>query len=420
MTRQMTGPACGITPLLMIVLTISLNSAGASAQQAVALFALPTTLLGYVSSVKVWLPVDYADFPNRRYVTFYLFDAQSDALFDYVCSTMQYLISEGQLNPVILIGVSTTQRQYDFTPAPQTGSGKSDFARSGGADDYFRYLSREVVPAVEQKYRCEPFRVGIGHSLGATFLIDCMLSHRELFNGCIAISPNLQYDQRQMARSARAHDLTRVIADRFLYLANGKIDPTEEKFRPATEEFNQILTAAKSPDFLYQYDELNNDSHGNTVLEGVPKGLVALYRHFVFPDDQFVALSKGDLARLKENMDSFYSENAQWSGRKLPSIWDFNNTAYNLYYLGQHGMAEKMFRAAISAFPDDTNLLDSLGDVLQMSGDAAGARKAYGDGLSLVEKQKSLVTPGLYSSKSDWFHGRLQSLPQPPQVSPSN
>src|ERR1039458_1309624 len=145
-----------IASLLMLSLILWLTAARASARQAVGTLPVPTTSPDYVSSVKVWLPPDYADFPNRRYVTVYLIDAQADALFEYVRATVQYLISEGQLDPVILIGVSTSQRQYDFTPAPQTESGKSDFAKSGGAEDYFRYVSRQVVPAVETKYRCEP------------------------------------------------------------------------------------------------------------------------------------------------------------------------------------------------------------------------------------------------------------------------
>ena len=208
-----------IASLLMLSLILWLTAARASARQAVGTLPVPTTSPDYVSSVKVWLPPDYADFPNRRYVTVYLIDAQADALFEYVRATVQYLISEGQLDPVILIGVSTSQRQYDFTPAPQTESGKSDFAKSGGAEDYFRYVSRQVVPAVETKYRCEPLRVGIGHSLGGTFLIHCLLSHHELFNAYVAISPNLQYDERQMARRARQQDLAQATADRFLYLS---------------------------------------------------------------------------------------------------------------------------------------------------------------------------------------------------------
>jgi len=314
------------------------------------------------------------------------------------------------MDPVILVGISSMNRQYDFTPEPLTQTGKTEFKKSGGAELYYRYISQTVVPAVEHKYRCEPFRIGIGHSLGGTFLIDCLLKHQELFNANIVISPNLVFDGEQLLHSAKDGRLAEAATNRFLYLANGHGDKTEEKFRATTMKFAELSKAQKSAGFHFLYDPLNNTSHGTTALEGIPKGLVSLYSNIIYPDAQYMKRISGDQEALLGDVSKFYQAGSKWTGLKLPLIPDINLMGYNCHYLGHDDTAIRIFRRGISVYPDDFNLYDSLGEIEQLSGNIAAARQYYTRGLEIVETQKAALDTETYASLLAGFRSRLQSL----------
>lgn len=400
---------CGV--LIMIAMLVCCQFA--AAQQTTDTLPISTTSETQKREVRIALPAHYSDYPSRRYVTVYLLDSQYPPYFEAVKANLDYLVSQGYLQPLILVGVSSANRQYDFTPEARTKTGKAEYRRSGGSELYAKYID-DVVRSVEGKYRCEPFRIGIGHSLGGTFLVHCLLSHHELFNANIIVSPNLVYDEGQLAQRFEEADPATVLTNRFVYMAHGKGDTYEDKFQAGTTKFAKLLRKHTAPGFNLIYDKLSNDRHGTTALEAVPKGMVQLYRHFVASDENFAKRVAQNDSRLLPDLVSFYKKGASWSGLALPMVWDINTMAYNSHYAGHNETALKLLEIGVAAHPNDINLYDSLGEIAQLSANLPLARKYYQQGLAVVESERSTLPEQAYQAFLAGFHRRIESLDKKP------
>lgn len=361
-------------------------------------------------SIKVWLPEEYKDYPNRTYAVAYLFDAQSDAFFNFIKATVDYLTSDGYISPLILIGIVSTNRQFELTPKAQTKEGMKYFQKSGGADTLSLLLKDEVMPLAQQKYRCANFNIGIGHSLGATFLTYSAIAYPELFKGYIAISPNYDYDKQQLVHAFEnlAHAAT--LSNKFLYIAYGKGDMYEEKFRPGIQKVDSILTRKNIPNLLWQVKSLDNDSHGTTATEGIFKGLIALYRKLTLPYERFTGILNDSTKSFVEQVKDYYGKQSVWAGVKLPLINDLNGMAYNCLYSGRTKEAIAVLQWGLTLYPDDINLHDSMGEIQQSAGSPKEALRYYTRGLEIVEQCRSRLEPGTYQRFINGFKERIKSL----------
>ncbi|HMF71066.1 MAG TPA: hypothetical protein VK616_06305 [Flavitalea sp.] len=97
-------------------------------------------------------------------------------------------------------------------------------------------------------------------------------------------------------------------------------------------------------------------------------------------------------------------------GLKLPAIEDINHISYNLFYSGKTDHAIQIASWAVELYPDDVNLYDSLGELLQNSGKKDEARRIYQKGIEVVALQKKLMDASSYNSLKDALVERLHSL----------
>lgn len=98
--------------------------------------------------VRVYLPAGYDASANRRHAVLYMTDAQW--AFNFYAETLDWKGKD-----VILVGVdqvSAARRLIDFTLP--------------GAEAYLKFLTNELAPVIEQKYRAGPARGFMGVSLG--------------------------------------------------------------------------------------------------------------------------------------------------------------------------------------------------------------------------------------------------------------
>ena len=143
--------------------------------------------------VYVRLPKHYKT-ENKSYPVLYLLDG--DIAFDMSTSIIRYLQYAGDVPDVIIIGIgygtmmndnnlNFRERDYSFTRIPQLKNG-------GGADNYLKFLRKELIPFVERSYRTNGNRILDGYSLGGLFSIYTMLKENNLFTSYIAGSPYLK------------------------------------------------------------------------------------------------------------------------------------------------------------------------------------------------------------------------------------
>jgi predicted alpha/beta superfamily hydrolase len=156
--------------------------------------------------VLVYVPPDYAPAGSRRYPVLYLQDGQN--LFDgktsyvkgsswTVGETADRLIGQGEIEPLIIVGVYNTgaHRLEEYTPTrdPAYGGGK--------ADRYGQLLIEEVKPWVDDTYRTldGPEHTGIGgSSLGGLVSLYLGLRRPDVFGRLAVLSPSVWWHRRSI------------------------------------------------------------------------------------------------------------------------------------------------------------------------------------------------------------------------------
>src|SRR5690606_26744265 len=134
-------------------------------------------------------------------------------------------------------------RNNDLLPILETKSSLDIYGKYyGNADNFFNYVSTEIIPYVDSHYRTLNHKIAIGHSLSASFILTSFISNPSLFNNYIAISPNLAYDEDKLAKQLINFDYSKIDKPTSLFLshANEGNDYWKE-WKPAREKVYSFL-----------------------------------------------------------------------------------------------------------------------------------------------------------------------------------
>jgi predicted alpha/beta superfamily hydrolase len=155
-------------------------------------------------AVLVYLPEQYMEQGERRFPVFYLQDGQNlfDGRTSYIAgrtwnahTTADRLAREGQIEPVILVGVANTglRRMAEYTPT-------HDYKLGGGEGrSYSRLLIEELKPFIDRTYRTRtgPGDTGVGgSSLGGLISLYLGFDRPDIFGKLAVISPSIWWDHR--------------------------------------------------------------------------------------------------------------------------------------------------------------------------------------------------------------------------------
>ena len=153
---------------------------------------------------EVWvkLPKNYNPNGNVKYSVVYLLDGFS--LKDNLESVYDNYWGH-YLPHMILIGISNkTDRIRDLTTSQiKMRRGQAMDNETGGAETFTKFMEKELIPYIDNKYPTSPYRTLIGHSYAGLFTINMLINHKHLFQNYIAIDPSLDWDDQKLLKEAR-------------------------------------------------------------------------------------------------------------------------------------------------------------------------------------------------------------------------
>jgi predicted alpha/beta superfamily hydrolase len=271
-------------PVLILALTLSWNAVPALAAPALSdesrpivigqSFTLPSAVLKSTMRINVWLPPGYKD-ATRRFPVLYLLDGAEDEDFHHITGLAQVSQLNGQFGEFIVVGIVDPDRQHDLTFPSSDPRDLKDAPTSGGSADFRRYIESELQPAVEARFRTNGRRAVIGESLAGLFIVETFLKQPKLFDGYIAISPSLWWDNGSLAKAAPALLATQPPGARTLYLSVGNEGPAMR-----VEDLATAVRAAPPAGLTFLYAPLPAESHA-TIYH--PAALDALRKLFPLP-----------------------------------------------------------------------------------------------------------------------------------------
>jgi predicted alpha/beta superfamily hydrolase len=169
--------------------------------------AFHSEYLGHDRTIIVYLPPGYDEATAERYPVLYLHDGQN--VFDRATSvgeewrvdeTAQAMITAGEIDPIIIVGIYNTGEHRIDEYAPTL---REDKGGGGHADDYGKMLLMELKPFIDRTYKTLPGALNTaigGSSLGGLLTMHLGLRHPTAFGKLAVLSPSIWWDDRVIVR----------------------------------------------------------------------------------------------------------------------------------------------------------------------------------------------------------------------------
>ena len=153
---------------------------------------IDSEIIGRPYHILVMLPDAYEESLEARFPTIYVLDG--GALFPLLTAYYRYLNFGQEIPDAIIVGISYGSDTYENGNYRSTDYTAKSTERDywGGAGKFQRFLSEELFPSIEARYRSrDDRRVIFGQSLGGQFVLYTALTRPDLFWGHISSNPAL-------------------------------------------------------------------------------------------------------------------------------------------------------------------------------------------------------------------------------------
>jgi predicted alpha/beta superfamily hydrolase len=338
---------------LAVLFVISSAAVAQPGSGTVKRLALKSTVLGEERVVLVRTPVGY-ETNTQKYPVLYMTDG--DAHMPHTAGTIEFLVQNGRIADLIVVGVTNTDRTRDLTPTKSTiknAAGELQNPTAGGADNFLKFFETELMPAIEKDYRVQPYRILAGHSLGGLFAIHAMISKPGLFNSYIAVSPSLQLENREALK--RAEDFLKNQKEMKVTLY-ASIGDEPGAIGESFDALRDALSKTSIKDFAWQAQRMDDEDHGSVVLRSHYFGLRKIYEDWRAPRDP----QSGAFAGGLKGVDAHYKKLSERFGYSVPTPENLiNQLGYQLLGRGQADEAIEVFKTNVERYPASANVYDT-------------------------------------------------------------
>ena len=374
-----------IARVLTVVVTLVLACAAPAVEPITNAEAVSLTsrILGEERTILVSTPRGY-DQGKGRFPVLYLTDGDGHLL--HTRGTVDFLVRNGLMPDVILVGVTNTDRTRDLTPTKGYGQ-RADGTRvpidsSGGAPRFLDFFEKELIPWVEGTYRTAPYRIFAGHSLGGLFALTSLVEKPGLFNASIAASPALAWDDDViLGRTAKFLESRKELRyTLFVTMANEEEgDPSPTRF----QQLGKLLKRAKASGFAWGAELMADEDHGSVVLRSHYHGLRKIFEGWRLPRDRNAGGYPGTVDDLKRH----YGQLSERFGYAIPvPELTVNQIAYQRLLRKDVRGALPFFRWNVELFPESANVHDSLGEALETAGKNVEALASYEKAVEIAKR----------------------------------
>jgi tetratricopeptide (TPR) repeat protein len=273
----------------------------------------------------------------------------------------------------------------DLTPTHAT-TGADDqetamFASSGGGDAFLRFIRDELAPEISSEYRTLPFNILVGHSIGGALALHALFESPEIFDGYIVIDPSTWWDDEYLIRRADSAAAASQELDGSVYLTLarpidwGDGDPMI-MIRPG-RAFSKRMSSFASPDFRFELEEFENETHTSIPLLSLYHGLLYIFDGYEPSQSEIVA----DPSVIGPH---FEAVSERLGVKLLPPEQLVNGLGYGMLYEFQEvDKAIVLFELNVETHPSSSNVYDSLGEAYMVKGDKERAIANYEKSLEL-------------------------------------
>lgn len=364
---------------LLLLFAVPLAASAATGLDGAQRLTLHSNILGEDRIIAVVTPASYSR-GEERFPVLYLTDGDSN--IGHARGTAEFLARNELMPEVILIGILNTSRTRDLTPTPGSAAERAAFPTGGGGERFLDFIERELVPAIDARYRTVPVRIYAGHSFGGLLGIHALFTRPGLFRAVVAASPSISWDNGILLREARALAAQPSPGPKGLYVTLGEREASPLDLEDF-EAFDKGMHAVPWSDFDWAWRLLPEEDHGSGVLLGYYAGLRHLFARWRMPPE---ALDGSAPASLAAVVTHYQNLSQRWGYQIQPPEAVVNVLGYAALRRRATGEAIELLRFNAVSHPASANAQDSLGQALERAGQVAAARESYRQAVTLAEK----------------------------------
>lgn len=296
-------------------------------------------------SLSIYLPEGYSDPDDStaRYSVLYLFDAQFKPYFTMVTSMIEYYEQSDMGVPLIVVGIHTEDRWNEFAPIPASEQN----GEKEGSNQLHNFLVDEVFPLVDSSFRTTKLRIGVGHSLGGTFVVNEALHDFPIFQAVIAASPNLTMYDDQILATAGQFYAQHPDNHQFIFIRGGDMGEMENSFSHSTARLDSITKQYSLPEITWDFKILGGKNHMTTFIPTFDDGYRLLSAPLFMSSTGLLALANDTSNSIVEQIERFSARASRYTGEHVAlSASTFDNYGYDLFQNEKYDAAHEVYERA--------------------------------------------------------------------------
>lgn len=262
---------------------------------------IDSKLLAQKRQLQILLPENYHAHLNASYPVIYLMDG--DYNFSGVAGMLDLLANKGQRIPdVIVVAISDkgTDSYHKFTTPDGIATPRDDKV-IGQAKLFLSFLTDEVQPFIEKKYRTSPHKSIVGHSMGGLFVLNALIEQPTSFNNYIAISPSVWLGDNAIVK--RAESKLKISDDKpvSLFLSLG------DETRMGQYDLLNFLDVNQPANLNWSFSHYDDENHNSVGLIALRNNLKTLFNAWYIPEKQLAKFDSATdiIGHYQQVMDEF-------------------------------------------------------------------------------------------------------------------
>lgn len=358
-----------------------------------------SAVLGEDRQLFIAKPGDYGR-ASERYPVLYILDAETH--FRYASGIVEFLAFADRIPEMIVVGIASGSRERrtrDLTPVSTSEMDQRFTPGHGGAANFLSFLTQELMPMVDKKYRTRPYRILVGHSQGGLFASYVLAAKPTAFQAYLAIDPSLSWNNGAVVDQIGA-TLTQtksLPADFFLAAAQSGNPRDRILFTLA-----EVLKEKAPIGFRSHFDSMNQETHMSVPLKGLHQGLDTVFEgwHLTSPLELF---EKGGIEAVHKH---FREGGERYGYVRTTSPFMVSMIVAELIWKGKLEEASRVLVHDQKTYPPPWNQFDALARAYSDRGNNERAIYFYRESLKA-------------NPKNAWARTKLREMGADPQEKPT-
>ena len=169
----------------------------------------------------------------------------------------------------IIIAIENVDRERDFTFTKIKTKRPNNM---GGGRIFLNFIEKELVPYIDKKYKTEPFRTLVGHSLGGLLTLNSYMDENSVFNAYISIDPSIWWNEEMMKN--KVDSISSISLDKKLYIATANQgEANYERNKQRHDALYTLITKKSDKPLNIEIEYFDKENHRSVPLVALYEGL---------------------------------------------------------------------------------------------------------------------------------------------------